>query len=189
MEPKSRGKRTFNNFLINTLLIVFGLVMVLSGLVLQLGYHRGGPDVHQIGVHEVQHQSMRYEQVRGFDTSKIVYGFNYPAWSTIHKFAIVFFSLLMIYHICAHWKWYMGVITKHLIRKNIQVITLSVLFLLVALTGFIPWFIDLLGNSIIVKIFFIEIHDKLALLLIVFLVLHIVKRAKWFAAVYEKLKK
>jgi hypothetical protein len=189
MESQSRGKRTFNNFLINTLLIIFGLVMVLSGLVLQLGYHRGGPGVHQFGVHEVQHQSMRYEQVRGFDTSKIVCGFNYPAWLAIHKFAIVFFSLLMIYHIGAHWKWYKGVITKHLIRKNIQVITLSVLFLLVALTGFIPWFIDLSGNSIIVQIFFIEIHDKLALLLLVFLILHIVKRAKWFATVYEKLKK
>jgi len=187
MEPKSGVKRIFNNFLINILLIVFGLVMILSGLALQLGYHRGGPDVHQIGVHEVQHQSIRYEQVRGFDTSKIVYGFNYPAWSAIHKFAIVFFSLLMIYHICAHWKWYKGVITKHLIRKNIQVITLSVLFVLVALTGFIPWFIDLSGNSIILQILFIEIHDKLALLLIVFLILHIAKRAKWFATVYEKI--
>jgi hypothetical protein len=189
MEPKSREKRIFNNFLINTLLIVFGLIIVLSGLALQLGYHRGEPGVHQIGVHEVQHQSMRYEQVRGFDTSKIVCGFNYPAWSAIHKFAIVFFSLLMIYHICAHWKWYEGVIAKHLIRKNIQVITLSVLFLLVVLTGFIPWIVDLSGNSIVAQIFFIEIHDKLALFFILFLVLHIVKRAKWFATVYEKLKK
>jgi hypothetical protein len=185
MEPKSRGKRTLNNFHINILLLVSGLIMVFSGLALQLGYHRGGTG-HPIGVHEIQSQSMRYEQVRGFDTSKIVCGFNYPAWSTIHKFAIVFFSLLMIYHIYAHWKWYKGVIAKHLIRKNIQVIALSVLFLLVVITGIIPWLIDLSGNSIMVRILFIEIHDKIALLLIVFLISHIAKRLKWFFTVHKK---
>jgi hypothetical protein len=186
MEPKSRGKRTLNNFLINILLLVSGLIMVFSGLALQLGYHRGGPGGHQVGVHEIQSQSLRYEQARGIDLNKIVWGFSYPAWSTIHKFAIFFFSLLMIYHIYAHWKWYKGVIAKHLIRKNFQVIALSVLFLLVAITGFIPWFIDLSGNSIIVRILFIEIHDKLALLLIVFLISHVAKRLKWFFTVHKK---
>jgi len=189
MEPKGRRKQTFDNFRVNILLLVIGLVMVFSGLSLQLGYHRGGPDGQQKVVHEVPHQSMRYEQVRGIDTRKIVHGFNYSSWSTIHKFAIVFFLLFMIYHIYAHWKWYKGVVAKHLIGKNIQVITLSALFLSVAITGFIPWFIDLSGNSITVRIFFIEIHDKLALLLIVLLILHIVKRLKWFFRTHQKPKK
>lgn len=189
MEPKSRRKQIFNNFLINILLLVSGLVMVFSGLSLQLGYHRGGPGGQQIVVHEAQHHSMRYEQVRGIDASKKVHGFNYSSWSTIHKFAIVFFSLFMIYHIYAHSRWYKGVVTKHLIGKNIQVIVLSALFLLVAVTGLIPWIIDLSGNSIILRIFFIEIHDKLALVLIVFLMLHVGNRLKWFFSVHQKLKK
>jgi hypothetical protein len=95
----------------------------------------------------------------------------------------------MVYHTYVHRKWYKGVITKHLIGKNKQVIILSVLFLLVAVTGLISWFIDLSGGNSIFRMLFIEIHDKLTLILIVFLVLHFIKRAKWFAAAYAKLKR
>jgi len=181
-------KRTLNSFLVNILLLVSGLVMIFSGLVLQLGFHMGGPGEHQAGVHEIQSQSMQYEQVRGIDTDKIVCWFTFPVWSAIHRFVIVLFSLLMIYHIYAYWKWYKQVVAKRLIHKNIQMITLSVLFLFVAITGFIPWFIYLSGSVSSLRIVFIEIHDKLALVLIIFLILHIVKRAKWFVTSYKKLK-
>jgi NAD-dependent dihydropyrimidine dehydrogenase PreA subunit len=180
-----RRKRTFNNFLINNLLLISGLLMILSGLVLQMGFHFGAPDVHQAGVHEVQAQSVHYEQIRGIDTSKIVCGLTYPGWSAIHKFAIVCLSSLMMYHIYAHWKWYKGVIAKRLIRKSIQVIILSVLFLLVAITGYIPWFVDLSGSTSILRMLFIEIHDKIALVLIIFLIVHIIQRSKWMVKVHQ----
>ena len=176
-----------NNFLINNLLLVSGLVMIFSGLVLQIGFHMGGHDVDQIDVPGVQPRSVRYEQLRAIDTTKIVCGLNYPDWSTIHKFVIVVFFFLMIYHTYVHWRWYKGVITKHLIGKNIQVIILSVLFLLVAVTGLVPWFIDLLGGTGILRMLFIEIHDKITLILIVFLILHITKKLKWFISAFKKL--
>jgi len=113
----------------------------------------------------------------------------FALWSTIHKFVIVFFFLLMIYHTYVHWKWYKGIITKHLIGKNRQVIILSVLFLLVAVTGLIPWFIDLSGSTSILRMLFIEIHDKITFILIVFFILHFVKRAKWYATAYKKLNR
>ncbi len=182
-------KRTLNDFLINNLLFVSGLVMIFSGLTLQLGFHMGGPDGHQHGAHGVQSRSMQYEQLREINTSKIVCGFNYRAWSDIHKVVIVLFLILMIYHTYVHWKWYKVIFTKNLIGKNRQVIILSVLFLLVAATGFVPWFIDLSGSTSILRMFFIEIHDKITLILIVFLILHFVKRAKWFANAYTKLKR
>ena len=188
-ETEKLRNRTFNNFLINNLLLVLGLAMILSGLVMQLGFHMGGHDEHQIGARDVQFQSMQYEQLRQIDTSKIVCGFNYPAWSAIHKFVVVFFSLLMINHTYLHWKWYKGVITKHLMCKNNQVVILTILFLLVAVTGIIPWLIDLSGGTSIFRMHFIEIHDKITLILIVFLVLHFIKRAKWFATAYAKLKR
>jgi len=95
----------------------------------------------------------------------------------------------MIYHTYVHWKWYKGVITKHLIHKNKQVIIFSILFLLVAITGLIPWFIDLSGSTSILRMLFIEIHDKITFVLIVYFVLHFIKRAKWFSNTYAKLKK
>jgi ferredoxin len=182
-------KRTLNNFLINNLLVISGLLIIFSGLALQIGYHMGGPDKHRAGIHGVQSQSMQYEQLRDIDTSKIVCGLNYADWSVTHKFVIVLFSLLMIYHTYVHRKWYKGVITKHLIGKNKQVIMLSVLFLLVAGTGFVPWIIDLSGGTSIFRMLFIEIHDKITLILIVFFVLHFIKRAGWFSKAYAKLKR
>jgi|WetSurMetagenome_2_1015567.scaffolds.fasta_scaffold54052_2 NAD-dependent dihydropyrimidine dehydrogenase PreA subunit len=181
--------KTFNNFLINNLLLLSGLLIIFSGLALQLGFHMGGHGEHQSGTRGMQFESIQYEQFRGIDTNKIVCGLNYSGWATTHKFFIVIFSLLMIYHTYVHWKWYKGVITKHLIHKNKQVIILSVLFLLVAVTGIIPWFIDLSGSTSIFRMLFIEIHDKITFVLIVFFILHIIKRIKWYSNTYAKLKK
>jgi 2-oxoglutarate ferredoxin oxidoreductase subunit delta len=186
-KAEKQGKRTFSNFLINNLLVIFGFVMIFSGLVLQIGFHMSGSDKHQIGASVVKSQSIEYEQLRGIDRNAIVYVLSYSDWSTTHKFTIVFFSLLMVYHTYIHWKWYKVVITKHLIGKNRQVIILSILFLLVAATGLTPWFIDLSSGNSIIRMLFIEIHDKLTLILIVFLILHFIKRVRWFAAAYAKL--
>jgi len=183
-QNKINKKHNFNNFIINNLLLVVGLAMMFSGLVLQIGFHMGE---HQVDAPIVQPQSIQYEQLRAIDITKIVCGFNYPDWSAIHKVVIVLFSLLMIYHTYVHWKWYKGVITKHLVGRNRQVFILSVLFLLVAVTGLIPWVIDLTGGSETLRMHFIEIHDKITLILIVFLILHIIKRLKWFSSAFGKL--
>jgi len=188
MNPQNQQKKTRNSFVINNLLLLFGVVMIVSGLTLQVGFHFGSSEPHHGNRHELRNQSINYEQERGFDTFKTVLGFNYQQWSTIHKVVIVLFSLIMIYHFYIHWKWYKGVIKKHLIRKNIQVITLTVLFLLVAFTGLIPWFIDLSGSKSIWRFILIEIHDKLTFVLIIYLILHFIRRSKWFKVTYSKLK-
>lgn len=46
-----------------------------------------------------------------------------------------------------HREQYRTVIRKNLVSRNIQVITLSVLFFLVTCTGLIPWFIHLSGGG------------------------------------------
>jgi hypothetical protein len=188
MKPQNQQKKTLISFLINNLLLLVGIIMIVSGLTLQVGFHMGSSEPHHGNRHEVQPQSINYEQERGFDTQKTVWGFNYHQWSTIHKLVIVLFSLIMTYHFYIHRKWYKGIIKKHLIRKNIQVITLTILFLLVAFTGLIPWLIDLSGSKSIWRFILIEIHDKLTLVLIIYLILHFIKRSKWFKATYSMLK-
>jgi len=118
-----------------------------------------------------------------------VFGINYRGWSVIHKVTIVILTLLMIYHVYHHWKWYKGVILKRLLAKNQQVLILSLLFVFVAITGFTPWFIDLMNGGDMTRKAFIEIHDKLTLILIIYLILHIIKRLKWFFTTFEKIKK
>jgi len=95
----------------------------------------------------------------------------------------------VVCHVYLHWKWYKGVLTNKLISKNQQVLILSLLFVLVAVSGLTSWFIDLLNGDELIRKVFIEIHDKLTLILSVYLVLHIIKRLRWFFTTFEKIKK
>lgn len=147
-------------FIINLCLLVSGLVMSISGLVILINYHMG-------------------HEGRIITTDKF-WSLDYFDWSLFHKIAVIFFTLLTLFHITLHWKWYKIIIRKRLLKKNLQVITLSVLFILVATTGFIPWLMQLCGAEESLRKAFLEIHDKLGLLLFVYLTLHIIKRANWF---------
>jgi hypothetical protein len=147
----------------NAGLFIAGLLTVFSGLLIQVEYHMGNRG--DIAVND------------------LVFGLDYNGWSDIHKISIVALSVLMIFHFTRHWKWYRVVIRKRLFAKNRQVLTLSVVFVLVALTGFIPWLADLMTGDEMLRKTFIEIHDKLAILLSVYMVLHVGKRLSaknWF---------
>jgi len=85
-------------------------------------------------------------------------------------------------------KWYKNVLLKKLLTKNRQVILLSVIFIVTALTGFIPWLLQSGDVSDIPQRGLIEIHDKMGIVFIVFLVLHVSKRFNWFTNTYAKLK-
>lgn len=156
-----------NRFMINFGLFIFGIASVFSGMLIQVKYHMGN------------HSNV--------SMNGNVFGINYQGWSTIHKISIVVLTVLMIHHIYHHWKWYKVVFTKRLVTKNQQVLILSLLFVLVAITGLIPWLTDLLkGNEIHRKIF-IEIHDKFAIILSVYIFLHLIKRLKWFVTTFNKI--
>lgn len=185
-ETESQKNKILISFIINNLLLLTGIVMIFSGLILQLGFHAGGDRGPSHDVQIFSSQPVQYEQLRKINTDKVVYGLHYKEWSVTHKYAIVFFSLLMGYHIYIHCKWYKSVIIKHQLRKNIQLITLSVLFILVAFTGLVPWFIDLSGSPNILRLIFIEIHDKLALILVVYMLFHFTGRYNWFYNTYSK---
>lgn len=156
-------------FKINIVLLFSGLFAIISGLLLQVEYHFGN------------HFSI--------PANKIVFGVSYFGWSTIHKISIVALSLLVIYHIYQHWKWYKVVIKKRLFVKNQQVLIYSFLFVLAAITGLTPWFIHIFNGNEFLRKAFVEIHDKLAIILSIYLVLHIIKRLKWFYTTFAKIIK
>lgn len=156
------------NLKINIGLLFGALIVIFSGFLLQVKYH--------LGNHE------------NIAANNNVFGLNYYSWSSIHKISIVMLSLVMIFHIYLHLKWYNTVIKKRLISKNNLVLTLSVLFVLVAVTGFIPWIINLLEGNLMVRKTFIEIHDKLAIILTIYMILHIIKRLRWFLTTFKNIK-
>ena len=154
-------------FIVNNGLLFSGLVMSFSGLLIQLKYHMGN------------HGSI--------DSSKLAIGLDHAGWSTIHKFSISVLSLFMALHIILHWKWHITIINKNLIRKNRQVISLTIIFVFTAITGYIAWIIKFYGGEEITSKEFIEIHDKLALILFIYLILHLKNRIKWFHFTFVKL--
>lgn len=149
-------------------LLLTGFAMALSGFVIQFSYHMG------------HHGSI--------DKSNLSLGINYVGWSGIHKISIVIISFLAIAHIILHWKWYKTIVRKNLFGKNKLVITLTILFIIVAITGYIPWYKDLAGGQDATRKSFIEVHDKLTFILIVYLVIHVIRRMRWFITSFRKLK-
>jgi hypothetical protein len=166
----ARKKNPTTSFLINLGLLLFGFAMVFSGLLIQIGYHMG------------HHGEI--------DTNNLVLGLNYFNWSDIHLISVVLVSIGMVFHIILHWKWYKAVVRKKKsVFKNQQAIIMTTIFILVAVTGYISWFIKLSGGSDLDRRFFMEIHDKITWVLLVYLIFHVTKRFKWFFTCFEKVKK
>jgi hypothetical protein len=159
-------KKHIKSFIINLGLLFSGFLTVFSGLLIQMQYH--------IGNH-------------GRD--KFSLGLDYSSWSDIHKISIVMLSFLAVLHISLHWEWYKTVIRKRLLNKNKQVITLSIIFVVVAITGFVPWIIDLAKGNELTRKGFIEFHDKIAIILSIYFILHIVKRFNWYLTTIVRIKK
>ncbi len=158
-----------SSFIINSSLLLLGSSMAFSGLLIQFCYHMG-------------HQGT-------LDIHNTVLRISYWGWSYIHKVSIIFFTIFIILHIIVHWKWYKIIVKKNRLAKNNQVVILSVVFILVAITGYIPLIIKLIGGYEILRKAFIEVHDKLTFIFFVYLILHVTKRFRWFMTTFEKLKK
>jgi hypothetical protein len=157
MQNKSR---LVLSLIINLGLLLTGSAAALSGLVIQLNYH------------------LKYHAE--IDKISMVFGMNYTGWSNSHLFSIVMLSFLAVIHFILHWKWYKTIVQKKLLAQNNLMITLTTVFITAAITGYIPLFIRMSGGSEVIRKTFIEIHDKISLVLLVYLIIHVAKRFRWF---------
>jgi hypothetical protein len=153
-------------FFVNLGLLISGLAMSISGFTVQFKYHMG----HNAGLL----------------SANSVFGNGYNNWTNIHKISIIIFSALMTYHFITHRKWYKTVIVKKLAGKNKLQIILTIVFILVAITGYLPWIVNISGGSDIARKFFIEIHDKITIFLFALLGIHLAKRLRWYITVLER---
>jgi hypothetical protein len=161
-----RKNRRILSLITNLGLLLAGSAMALSGLVIQFSYHMG------------HHGTI--------DKAFPVLGMSYVGWSNSHLVSIVIVSFLAAMHITLHWKWYKTIVRKKLFAKNHLAIILTIVFVVVATTGYIPWFIKLGGASEATRKAFIEVHDKLAFVLFAYLAIHVTKTYRWFIASFKK---
>lgn len=137
--------------LTNISLFVFSIIMIFSGLYIQIHYH------------------LQESGNAGFNQ-----------WTFVHKWIALLFTLIVIVHVVLHLKWYKAILRKRLLKKNRATLALSVCMLIVSLLGFAPWILSIASSNLVLRHILIEIHDKIALLFMIIMIGHIIKRHQWY---------
>lgn len=91
-------------------------------------------------------------------------------WAASHIIASIVFLAVAIFHITTHWVWYKGAIRNGIGKKSKITVVLSVLFLLVSVTGVILLGINGANSNIGLW------HYKIGIAVIILCIGHILKR-------------
>ncbi len=141
----------------NVGLLLAGAASLFSGLLLQIGYH-----------------------LHAAEGSRRVLSLGFDDWSSLHKLSITAVTLLVAIHLLRHRSWYASLLRRRCFRRRGGTAALTLLFVVTAITGGLPWGIHAAGDGETIRRALIEVHDKLALVLGAFLVVHVSKRIHRF---------
>jgi hypothetical protein len=158
LDSKSKSKGMINYF-IDCFLVITGIIMIYSGLLVQVRYH--GRTMNPLIVSQIP---------------------DYIQWSQIHKISTIVIAVLACVHVYLHWKWYEVMFKKKLGGRHKITMIMTIIFLLSAITGFWAWIFRLLNDSpqgMIQEKHLIEIHDKLGIILAVLIIGHVMRRLRW----------
>lgn len=136
----------------NWTLLLVGLVVVASGVYIQVKFH-------------LSHSPTTSSSLR-------------EAWNELHVWSSFLFLIAVMLHLYLHLKWYKAIFRKRLFKRNRITLILSLLFVVSALTGIMAWIVK--GDSATLYHLIVETHDKIALLFLLFVVGHTIKRFRFF---------
>lgn len=91
-------------------------------------------------------------------------------WAVFHVLSSLLFLITVIFHITTHWGWYKGVIKNGLGKKSKITVVLSVVFLLVSVTGIILLGVN--GENSDIGL----LHYKIGIFTVILCIGHILKR-------------
>ena len=114
--------------------------------------------------------------VTGFEMHVAGHGNNYSewhGWAVAHILSTILFTIVAIWHICLHWWWYKILFKKPLGSKSRVTIVVTVIFLILTISGILALVIPEGPNSN-TGIF----HYKVGIVSIVLFLGHIIKRLK-----------
>lgn len=95
-------------------------------------------------------------------------------WAVFHVFVSMLFLIAVIFHVAMHLEWYKGIIKKGIGRKSKVTAVLSVIFLLLSVTGLALWGIN--GANSLLGLW----HYKLGVITTVITLGHVIKRLSVF---------
>lgn len=95
-------------------------------------------------------------------------------WAVFHVFGSMLFLIAVIFHVATHWGWYKGIIKKGIGSKSKVTAVLSVIFLLLSVTGLALLGIN--GANSLLGLW----HYKIGVITIVIALGHVIKRLPVF---------
>jgi len=171
-----------SKFLVNVIMIFFFGISSVTGI-----FHVGGGD-HERG-HDFKNdetlsantstiQLVSFSEQNGADYS----GTNFRPEkkdNDVHIYFGLLWILLMIFHIVQNWSWFKKMATiKHLLKNKLTTL-ITIIFILMAVSGILLW-IDVIPRNVFnVK----EIHDVSGKLLFALVIIHVIQRFKWYIKV------
>ena len=165
-QSKNISRLTKINFYLNLLNFIPFLIVIITGLILQIAYH-----MHRL------------------PDNYLVSGLNKPGWLLLHEISASISLAGIIIHCMLHWK-FITTTTKKIFNRKSKTRILSSYYLLII---YIPTFLTSIGSWIFfndkdsTRHTLVEIHDKLALILIIFSLIHIISRFGWMMRTYQKI--
>jgi len=177
-----------SKFLVNVIMIFFFGISSVTGI-----FHVGG------GGHERSHEFTNNQTV-STDTPTVflasVSGQNQVDNSEsdfrpekkdndVHIYFGLLWILLMIFHIVQNWSWFRKMMTiQHIVKHKLTTL-ITVIFILMAVSGILLW-VDVIPRNVFnIK----EIHDVTGKLLFALVIIHIIQRYKWYINVPRALTK
>lgn len=150
-------------FVVNSTLLILGIILSLSGMVIQIHYHL----------------------LKKYNES-IVWTLNRMEWNIIHVWTSMAFLGVTLYHVWAHRNWYKNALKKVRHSKKRPTLILTLFTLLVVLSGLIPLLVSFFNSHSSTRYSIIEIHDKVAILFFIVAFGHVLKRFKWYVNIMKK---
>ena len=95
-------------------------------------------------------------------------------WAVFHVLVSVLFLVAIIFHVTTHWGWYKGIIKNGIGRKSKVTALLSIVFLLLSVTGIVLFGVN--GANCLLGLW----HYKIGIVMTVIAVGHIIKRLPAF---------
>ncbi len=161
------SKSIKTNFCVNLLNIIPFLFLIISGSILQIEFH-----------------------LLKLPNDYLIANLNRADWLVLHKISATISFMGVIIHCILHWNVIIINSSILFVKKTIKRIPLSYYLFLVAIpttfTAMFSWvFIHSKSNN---RTIFIEIHDKIALIVIILSIIHILSRLKWMLNIIKRIR-
>lgn len=91
-------------------------------------------------------------------------------WAVFHVLGSVLFLIAIIFHVATHWGWYKGIIKNGIGRKSKVTVVLSIVFLLLSVTGIVLFGVN--GANFPLGLW----HYKMGIAMTAIAIVHTIKR-------------